>query len=133
MPRLRQKQQLYIKLTTLNLKHLAKQLDDVVKSLAAGAESESGDTASFVVDERSNSLIVQATASDMIWIKETIDSLDRPTKQVKVEVFIVEATDNFAEELGSRVGIFNSDKIGNDTFTAAGNSGRGNTNSSRRR
>ena len=59
----------------------------------------------------------------MIWIKETIDSLDRPTKQVKVEVFIVEASDNFAAELGSRVGIFNSDKIGNDTFTTAGTLG----------
>ena len=102
---------------------LAKQLDDVVKSLAAGAESDSAATASFVVDERSNSLIVQASASDMIWIKETIDSLDRPTKQVKVEVFIVEATDNFAAELGSRVGIFNSDKIGNDTGAIAGTLG----------
>jgi len=102
---------------------LAEQLDDVVKSLAAGEGSESGETASFVVDERSNSIIVQATASDMIWIKETIDSLDRPTKQVKVEVFIVEATDNFAAELGSRIGIFNSDKIGNDTFTTAGTLG----------
>ena len=102
---------------------LAKQLDDVVKSLAAGAESDSGATASFVVDQRSNSLIVQASASDMIWIKETIDSLDKPTKQVKVEVFIVEATDNFAAELGTRVGIFNSDKIGNDTATVAGTLG----------
>ena len=102
---------------------LAKQLDDVVKSLAAGAESDSGATASFVVDQRSNSLIVQASASDMIWIKETIDSLDKPTKQVKVEVFIVEATDNFAAELGTRVGIFNSSKIGNDTATVAGTLG----------
>ena len=87
---------------------LAKQLEDVVKSLAAGSESDGAATASFVVDERSNSLIVQASVSDMIWIKETIDSLDRPTKQVKVEVFIVEASDAFAAELGSRVGIFNS-------------------------
>ena len=102
---------------------LAQQLDDVVKSLAAGAESDSGATASFVVDQRSNSLIVQASASDMIWIKETIDTLDKPTKQVKVEVFIVEATDNFAAELGTRVGIFNSDKIGNDTATVAGTLG----------
>ena len=102
---------------------LAEQLSDVVKSLAAGAESDSGDTASFVVDVRSNSLIVQATATDMLWIKETIESLDRPTKQVKVEVFIVEASDNFAAELGSRIGIFNSDKIGNDTFTTAGTLG----------
>ena len=102
---------------------LAQQLDDVVKSLAAGAESDSGATASFVVDQRSNSLIVQASASDMIWIKETIDSLDKPTKQVKVEVFIVEATDNFAAELGTRVGIFNSSKIGNDTATVAGTLG----------
>ena len=102
---------------------LAQQLDDVVKSLAAGAESDSGATASFVVDQRSNSLIVQASASDMIWIKETIDTLDKPTKQVKVEVFIVEATDNFAAELGTRVGIFNSDKIGNDIGTVAGTLG----------
>ena len=102
---------------------LAKQLDDVVKSLAAGADSDSGATASFVVDQRSNSLIVQASASDMIWIKETIDTLDKPTKQVKVEVFIVEATDNFAAELGTRVGIFNSDKIGNDIGTVAGTLG----------
>ena len=102
---------------------MAQQLDDVVKSLAAGAESDSGATASFVVDQRSNSLIVQASASDMIWIKETIDTLDKPTKQVKVEVFIVEATDNFAAELGTRVGIFNSDKIGNDIGTVAGTLG----------
>ena len=90
---------------------LAKQLEDVVKSLAAGSESDGAATASFVVDERSNSLIVQASVSDMIWIKETIDSLDRPTKQVKVEVFIVEASDAFAAELGSRVGIFNSTNL----------------------
>ena len=102
---------------------LAQQLDDVVKSLAAGAESDSGATASFVVDQRSNSLIVQASASDMTWIKETIDTLDKPTKQVKVEVFIVEATDNFAAELGTRVGIFNSDKMGKDAVTMAGTLG----------
>ena len=77
---------------------LSKQLEDVVKSLAAGSESDGAATASFVVDQRSNSLIVQASASDMIWIKETIDSLDKPTKQVKVEVFIVEASDAFAAE-----------------------------------
>lgn len=90
---------------------LSKQLEDVVKSLAAGSESDGAATASFVVDQRSNSLIVQASAADMIWIKETIDSLDKPTKQVKVEVFIVEASDAFAAELGSRVGIFESTNL----------------------
>ena len=91
---------------------LAKQLEDVVKSLAAGSESGGEATASFVVDQRSNSLIVQASPADMIWIKETIDTLDKATKQVKVEVFIVEASDNFTAELGSRVGLFGSSNLG---------------------
>lgn len=91
---------------------LAKQLEDVVKSLAAGTESAGEATASFVVDQRSNSLIVQASPADMVWIKETIDTLDKATKQVKVEVFIVEASDNFTAELGSRVGLFGSSNLG---------------------
>ena len=91
---------------------LATQLEDVVKSLAAGSESGGEATASFVVDQRSNSLIVQASPADMIWIKETIDTLDKATKQVKVEVFIVEASDNFTAELGSRVGLFGSSNLG---------------------
>jgi type IV pilus assembly protein PilQ len=59
-----------------------------------------------VIDARTNSLIVQATDSDIEWIKKTIDNLDKPTKQVMIEVFIVEASDGFEEAIGSRVSLF---------------------------
>lgn len=94
---------------------LAAQLKDVVNSLDAGG-SQGGQTniqrATFVIDARTNSIIIQANSNDMDWIKTAIANLDRPTKQVLVDVFIVEATDNFQAELGSRVGLFNTGKTG---------------------
>ncbi len=87
---------------------VAKQLTEVIATLEAGGDGSSVDKrATFVIDSRTNSLIVQATPSDIQWITTTIDSLDKPTKQVMVEVFIVEAGDTFTEALGSRVSFFN--------------------------
>jgi type IV pilus assembly protein PilQ len=90
---------------------LAQQLKDIIASLdgggAAGQAGGSNSRASFVIDARTNSIIIQATGSDMEWIKSAVMGLDRPTKQVLVEVFIVDATDNFQMQLGSRVGLFN--------------------------
>jgi type IV pilus assembly protein PilQ len=40
----------------------------------------------------------------MEWIKSAIANLDRPTKQVLVDVFIVEATNDFQAQIGSRLG-----------------------------
>ena len=91
---------------------LAQQMKDIIASLdggAAGGQAQGGanSRASFVIDARTNSIIIQATNSDMEWIKSAVIGLDRPTKQVLVEVYIVDATDNFQRELGSRVGLFN--------------------------
>ena len=94
---------------------VAKQLKDVIATLEAGGDESSVDQrATFVVDARTNSLIVQATPSDIKWIRTTIDSLDKPTKQVMVEVFIVEAGDTFQEALGSRVSMFHKGANNND-------------------
>lgn len=92
---------------------LAQQMKDIIASLDGGAspgQAQGGGAnsrASFVIDSRTNSIIIQATNSDMEWIKSAVIGLDRPTKQVLVEVYIVDATDNFQRELGSRVGLFN--------------------------
>ena len=91
---------------------LSKQLSEVIATLEAGGDGEVADKrASFVIDTRTNSLIVQASPTDMEWIKTTIDSLDKPTKQVMVEVFIVEATDTFQTQLGSRISMY-ADRLG---------------------
>ena len=87
---------------------VATQLKEVIATLEAGGDDTAVDQrATFVIDTRTKSLIVQASRSDIEWITTTIDTLDKPTKQVMVEVFIVEAGDTFQEALGSRVSFFN--------------------------
>ncbi|MEK9778365.1 MAG: secretin N-terminal domain-containing protein, partial [Methylophilaceae bacterium] len=94
---------------------LAEQLKSVIATLEAGGESGSVEQrATFVIDTRTNSLIVQATPSDIEWIKTTIDNLDKPTKQVMVEVFIIEASDGFEQALGSRISVFHKGASNND-------------------
>jgi type IV pilus assembly protein PilQ len=114
-----------IKLNYTNPATLAVQLKDVIKSLdgSGGAVGDINARASFVIDARTNSIIVQATQTDLEWIKTAIANLDKPTRQVMVEVFIVEAADNFEMQLGSRLSFFqtgNNGPLGQTTVTGAG-------------
>jgi type IV pilus assembly protein PilQ len=83
--------------------------------------------ASFILDARTNSIVVHATAADMEWIKSAIANLDRPTKQVLVDVFIVEATDDFQAQIGSRLTYAQSGSgsnlLGRDTRLGVGGLG----------
>jgi len=72
---------------------------------AAGASPSSASTmlsprGSFVVDERTNTLIVKDTQASINNIKRLITKIDQPVKQVLIEARIVEASDNFTRELG---------------------------------
>lgn len=94
---------------------VAQQLKDIVATLeatggAGGGQASGGanSRASFVIDSRTNSIIIQATTTDLEWIKSAILNLDKATRQVLVEVFIVEASDDFQMQLGSRVGLYNT-------------------------
>jgi len=57
------------------------------------------------VDARTNSLLIQDTASKIKEIRKLIAQLDRPVRQVLIEARIVEATDNFTRTLGARLGV----------------------------
>ena len=61
-------------------------------------------TGSILVDEHTNSLIIQAIRSDMDRILAIIKKLDRPTPQVLIEAIIVEANKDVARELGIQWG-----------------------------
>ena len=69
-------------------------------------------TGSILVDTHSNSLIVQAIKSDMDNILAIIKRLDRPTPQVLIEAFIVEANKDVARELGVQWGGIYAGKSG---------------------
>lgn len=59
---------------------------------------------SVMVDEHTNSLIIQAISEDMEEIVSLITKLDRPTPQVLIEAHIVEATKSTAMDLGVQWG-----------------------------
>jgi type IV pilus assembly protein PilQ len=59
---------------------------------------------SVLVDQHTNSLIVNALPRDMNSILMVMEKLDKPTAQVLVEAFIVEANKDVARELGIQWG-----------------------------
>jgi type IV pilus assembly protein PilQ len=59
---------------------------------------------SILVDDHTNSLIIQAIRNDMQSIVSVVEQLDKPTPQVLIEAYIVEANKDVARELGIQWG-----------------------------
>jgi type IV pilus assembly protein PilQ len=74
-------------------------------SSGEGAGTDTTKQVQVTIDERLNSLIIQATKSELDLIARLIKEVDIRTKQVLIEAFIVEATDDFSKELGAKFGI----------------------------
>ncbi|MEN8245133.1 MAG: type IV pilus secretin PilQ [Thermodesulfobacteriota bacterium] len=66
--------------------------------------TEGGQMGSVMVDEHTNSLIIQAMYSDLKRMIPLIMELDRPTPQILIEAHIVEATEATARDLGVQWG-----------------------------
>jgi len=81
-----------------------------IQSVMGSSEGGEGDTGTakqvqVTIDDRLNSLIIQATKSELDLIARLIKEVDIRTKQVLIEAFIVEATDDFSKELGAKFGV----------------------------
>ncbi len=81
----------------------AKKLKENLEKFLA-KNNEGKPLGAVMVDEHTNSLIIQAIQEDMDEIKDLIDELDRPTPQILIEAHIVEANKNTAMELGVQWG-----------------------------
>jgi len=55
------------------------------------------------IDERTNVLIVKDTARNLDAIRQLVNELDKPVRQVLIESRVVIATDDFARQLGVRL------------------------------
>jgi type IV pilus assembly protein PilQ len=75
---------------------------------------------SILVDEHTNSLIIQAIKSDMDRILAVVEKLDRPTPQVLIEAYIVEANKDVARELGIQWGGAYVGKSGDKNLIVSG-------------
>lgn len=74
-----------------------------------------GDTTSLLtgrgavtIDARTNTLIIKDTSASISNIRDLINKIDIPVKQVMIEARIVNATDTFSKEMGVKWGILSS-------------------------
>ena len=80
---------------------------DVVELFEAGSEeggSLISERGSVVVDERTNSIVVTDTGAKLAEIRDLIEKVDIPIRQVMIEARIVIASSNIDEQLGIRWG-----------------------------
>ncbi len=95
---LRMQAPLVTKIIPVDFASAEKLRENVEKVLTAKKPGEL--VGSVMVDSHTNSLIIQATPSDIQRIVPMIAELDRPTPQILIEAFIVETTSRTARELG---------------------------------
>jgi len=75
---------------------------------------------SVAVDERTNTLLLQDTASRLNDIRRLVATLDIPVRQVLIESRIVVVNDDFERDLGARVGLTTVNANGNGVITTSG-------------
>jgi type IV pilus assembly protein PilQ len=85
-------------------------LSDSQDDAGSGASAYSVEIA---IDKRIKSLIIKGKRQDLDSIAQLISKIDVRTRQVLIEAFIVEATDDFSKEFGSRFGISDIGVVGN--------------------
>lgn len=88
------------RIVKLNYADPEKLQDNLIRFLSRDGDGEPH--GSIVVDEETNSLMIQATRNDMERVHKAINHLDRPRPQILMEANIVEATQRTARELGVR-------------------------------
>ncbi|MBJ7380701.1 MAG: type IV pilus secretin PilQ [Polynucleobacter sp.] len=84
-----------------------------------------GSIIEITTDDRINSIIIKGTKSEMELAAKLISKLDIRTQEVLIEAFIVEASDNWQFELGTRLGAFQNS--GNNTVGGVGVPGPNNS------
>ncbi len=75
-----------------------------VKEVQPILEKQLSPRGEIIIDERSNTLIISDTPDRVEIIEKLIETLDVPNPQVSIEARIVEATSNFARNLGIQWG-----------------------------
>ena len=105
----------------------------LVSGGAGGGEGASdnrllSERGSVAIDERTNTLIVQDVATSIEAIRNLIEELDVPVRQVLIESRIVNADNDFAKDIGVRFGYSTRQSIGakrrrNVLFFGGGNEG----------
>jgi type IV pilus assembly protein PilQ len=96
---------------------------DLAALISGGAGSMLSERGSISVDDRTNTLLVQATASSLQNIRRMVQTLDIPIKQVLIESRIVVVGDSFSRDLGIRLGVTGFKENSSDGLTTISGTG----------
>ena len=93
---------------------------DLAALLKSDANKLLSERGNVTIDERTNTLLVQDTAVKLSEIRELVSNLDVPVRQVLIESRIVIANNDFARDLGVRMGISGSRSTQDNTLIVGG-------------
>ncbi|MCI0399760.1 MAG: type IV pilus secretin PilQ [Gammaproteobacteria bacterium] len=95
---------------------------DIAVLIKAEANNLLSERGNVTIDQRTNTLIVQDVATSLESIREMVVKLDIPVRQVLIESRIVNASEDFAKDIGVRFGLAGRTRDPNtvETFTVAG-------------
>ncbi|MDX1696904.1 MAG: type IV pilus secretin PilQ family protein, partial [Thiohalobacterales bacterium] len=92
----------------------------IAKLMKSGETTLMSDRGMVTLDERTNTLLVQDTASKLAEIRNMVARLDIPVRQVLIESRIVFANDDFKRDLGVRFGFSNTNTVNDATVDYGG-------------
>lgn len=97
----------YIRLNYATAENMFKLISEAKNSNNGNNQNSSllSDRGSVSMDGRTNTIVVKDTSESINNIREMIDKLDIPVRQVMIEARIVTARDTFAKELGVTWGV----------------------------
>lgn len=85
---------------------------DLIQLIRAEENNLLSERGNVAIDERTNTLIVQDVASSLASIRDLVEELDVPVRQVLIESRIVNADETFAKDIGVRFGYSKDTKQG---------------------
>ena len=102
----------------------ASDLASLISGSGGGGGSMLSERGNISVDDRTNTLLVQATASSLQDIRRMVQTLDIPIKQVLIESRIVVVGDSFSRDLGVRLGFTGFKENSSDGLTTVSGTGQ---------
>ncbi len=85
---------------------------DLMGLIAAEENNLLSERGNVSIDARTNTLIIQDVSASLESIRELIEELDVPVRQVLIESRIVNADESFAKDIGVRFGYSRNSKLG---------------------
>jgi type IV pilus assembly protein PilQ len=115
----------FLQVNYAKVSDLAKMIRPAAGGAGGGKNSLLSARGSMSIDERTNTLLVQDTAENLMEIRRLVQTLDVPVRQVLIEARIVIVSDTFERDLGAQFGVTSAQTNGSHGLLAVSGNGVG--------